>query len=188
MRLRLIVLFIGIVGVGLLAAVLLSATDAPVTTDTAAITDADGADVGLRVGQRAPDFSAPTLDGGRIALSDLRGEVVLLNFWATWCGPCRVEMPDFQQQHEALRDQGFSVLAVNNREHADQVVAFRDELGLTFPIALDPTGAVQDQYALFSYPSSYLIDRDGTVLARHFGVLTGDALAALLDEALSPAS
>ncbi len=136
--------------------------------------------VGLEVGNLAPAFQTITDSGETIALADLRGQVVLLNFWATWCGPCRVEMPAFQEQFSARADQGFTILAVNNAESPETVRNFRAELGLTFPLALDPAGAIQAQYGVFSYPTSLLLDRDGVIIARHFGLLTAAQLDQLL--------
>lgn len=141
--------------------------------------------VGLEVGNLAPAFQAITDSGETIALADLRGQIVLLNFWATWCGPCRVEMPAFQQQFAARAEDGFTILAVNNAESPDAVRAFRAELGLTFPLALDPSGAIQAQYGVFSYPTSLLLDRNGVIVARHFGALTADQLDQLLTSVLS---
>lgn len=141
--------------------------------------------VGLEVGNLAPEFQAITDSGETIALADLRGQIVLLNFWATWCGPCRVEMPAFEQQFRARAKDGFTILAVNNAEPLDAVRDFRAELGLTFPLALDPSGAIQTQYGVFSYPTSLLLDRDGVIIARHFGMLTADQLDQLLNSAMS---
>lgn len=140
-------------------------------------------DVGLGVGQFAPDFQTVTADGDPVSLSALQGDVVLLNFWATWCGPCRVEMPAFQRQFERYAEQGFAVLAVNNAESVADVVGFRDELALTFPLAMDPRAQIQRQYGVFSYPSTFLIDRDGRIIARHFGLLTDQQIDQMLAEA-----
>ena len=142
--------------------------------------------VGLELGNRAPDFQTVTDSGKTIALSDLRGQVVLLNFWATWCGPCRVEMPALQQQYGARGGDGFTILAVNSGESPATVQGFREELGLTFPLALDESTAIQTQYGLFSYPTTLLLDRDGVIVARHFGMLTSDQIDQLISGALSP--
>ncbi len=140
-------------------------------------------DVGLGVGQFAPDFQTVTEEGDPVSLSGLQGDVVLLNFWATWCGPCRVEMPAFQRQFERYAEQGFTVLAVNNAESVEDVVGFRDELALTFPLAMDERAQIQRQYGVFSYPSTFLIDRDGRIIARHFGLLTDQQIDDMLAEA-----
>lgn len=141
--------------------------------------------VGLEVGHRAPDFRTTTVGGEPVALSDLRGKVVLLNFWATWCGPCRLEMPEFQRQFEAHVDERFTILAVNNGEPPETIRRFGDELGLTFPLALDESAAIQAQYGVFSYPTSLLLNRDGVIVARHFGVLTAEQIDVLIGNAVA---
>ncbi|MEL6152356.1 MAG: redoxin domain-containing protein, partial [Chloroflexota bacterium] len=140
--------------------------------------------VGLNVGELAPNFETFTADGEPIALEDLRGQTVLLNFWATWCGPCRIEMPEFQDAYEANREDGFVILAVNNRENAEQVQDFAGELGLTFPLAMDLQGDIQDQYAVFNYPSTFLINEDGTIKSKHFGALSVAQIEDLIAEAV----
>lgn len=145
---------------------------------------ADGA-IGLDVGDRAPNFRAVTDDGQTIVLDDLRGQAVLLNFWATWCGPCRVEMPEFQSAYTAHGDEGFTILAVNNMETLEDVQGFRDEYALTFPLLLDESGVIQSQYAVVSYPSTYVLNRDGVIIARHFGALTAEQVDELVTMALA---
>ena len=113
----------------------------------------------------APDFSLETLEGKSVTLSDLRGKVVLLNFWATWCPPCRAEMPAFQQAYADYKDEGFVVLAVNAtaQDSAEEVAKFIDEYGLSFPIVLDRTGEVNQLYLVQSLPTSFFIDKDGVI-------------------------
>ncbi|NDJ77522.1 MAG: redoxin domain-containing protein [Chloroflexi bacterium] len=144
----------------------------------------ENVEVGLAIGNRAPDFQTVTETGEPIALSDLRGQVVLLNFWATWCGPCRVEMPEFQAFFEEHQADGFTILAVNNSETVGDVEGFRDELGLTFPLAMDERGEIQAEYGVFSYPSTLVLDRNGVIVARHFGLLDGSQLDDLVNQAL----
>jgi cytochrome c-type biogenesis protein len=153
-------------------------------TDLAAASDAT---VGLQVGDIAPGFESITDTGQPIRLADTRGDIVLLNFWATWCGPCRIEMPVFERIYNQHRDDGFTIVAVNNGETPADVQAFRDEFDerLTFPVAMDETATIQQRYNIFSYPSTFLLDRDGTILARHFGPLTDDQIEAMVDDALS---
>jgi len=123
----------------------ISVTD-PVGGSSASVGDApSGEAIGLEIGNFAPDFDTVNVEGEPIALSSLRGKVVLLNFWATWCGPCRIEMPGFERQYRNFSDQGFIVLAVNNAESVEIAAAFRDQLRLTFPIALDQSGDIQRQ-------------------------------------------
>lgn len=138
--------------------------------------------IGLEIGDLAPDFASVTPEGQPIALSDFRGSVVLLNFWATWCGPCRIEMPGFQRQYMAYGDQGLVILAVNNAEPVDLVTAFRDQLRLTFPIVMDESGEIQRQYGILNYPTSLAIDRDGRIVSRHFGVVPPSQIAQMLAE------
>jgi peroxiredoxin len=125
----------------------------------------------LTRGSQAPDFSLPGLaDAAAPApLSALRGRVVLLNFWATWCKPCEDEMPAMQRLHTALAGSEFDLLAVSvDAEDAD-VLAFRDRLDLSFPILLDPERRISHLYQVFRYPESLLIDRDGVVVERYVG-------------------
>lgn len=137
-------------------------------------------EVGLNVGQVAPDFQTLTDQGEPVSLSGLSGNVILLNFWATWCGPCRIEMPEFQRQFEQYSEQGFVVLAINNGESLEDVIGFREKFSLTFLLAMDEQSAIQRQYGIMSYPSTLLIDRDGRIAARYFGPITAQQIDQLL--------
>lgn len=118
-----------------------------------------------QVGFLAPDFTLELLNGGDITLSDLRGKVVLVNIWASWCPPCRKEMPAIEIVYEELKSQGFEVLALNTTYQDDEreAAAFIQNLGLTFPILLDRTGEVSGLYLLRALPTSYFIDREGVI-------------------------
>ena len=116
-----------------------------------------------RAGAPAPAFSAATLDGESVALADLRGQVVVLNLWASWCAPCRAEMPALERVWQRYVDDGLVVLAVNQGEDAATIEAFVAEYDLSFPIALDPREQVGRQYELVAYPTTLFIDRDGVV-------------------------
>ncbi|HEY4718612.1 MAG TPA: redoxin domain-containing protein [Anaerolineales bacterium] len=129
------------------------------------------------VGALAPDFALQTLQGDRASLSVLRGQVVLVNFWATWCGPCRLEMPAIQASYN---HGGFAVLAVDFNEPAQQVQTFVDELGLSFPILLDPGGSVQELYRVRAYPTSFFVDAAGVIQIMHIGEMSADTLEAYL--------
>jgi cytochrome c biogenesis protein CcmG/thiol:disulfide interchange protein DsbE len=120
----------------------------------------------------APDFALEDLTGTEIRLNDLHGQPVLINFWATWCGPCRLEMPAIQERYERFKGEGLVVLAVNFDEPASAVETFRGELGLTFPLLLDQGAAVQKLYRIRGYPASYFIDADGVIQVQHIGVMT----------------
>jgi len=118
-----------------------------------------------REGFLAPDFSLQTIDREAVTLSDLRGQAVLVNLWATWCPPCRAEMPTMQKLYAEYKDQGLVVLAVNMtyQDNPATIVPFTQEHGLSFPILLDETGDVASKYELRSLPSSFFIDRDGFI-------------------------
>ncbi len=116
-----------------------------------------------QAGFAAPDFTLETRDGETISLSDLRGQVVLVNFWATWCPPCRAEMPAIQQVYDRYRDQGFTVLAVDVAEGDAQVTAFADERGLSFPILMDRDATVSNRYQVRAMPSTFFVDRSGVI-------------------------
>ncbi len=110
------------------------------------------------------DFIVPALGGGEIALSDHLGKVVFLNFWATWCPPCREEMPSMQLLYEELADEGLEILAVDVQESEATVQEFVAEFGFTFPILLDSDGRVALRYGIRAFPTTYIIDRKGFVL------------------------
>ena len=116
-----------------------------------------------QAGFAAPDFTLETRDGETANLADLRGQVVLLNFWATWCPPCRAEMPAIQDVYDGYRDQGFTVLAVDVGEGEAQVAAFADEGGFTFPILMDRDGTVSRRYQVRAMPSTFFIDQEGVI-------------------------
>ena len=120
-----------------------------------------------REGFLAPDFTLETLDGQTITLSDLRGKVVMVNLWASWCPPCRAEMPAIEQIYQANKTRGLEVLAVNttNQDSEEAAAQFAQDFGLTFPILLDRDGTVSRRYQLQALPSTYFIDRQGVIRA-----------------------
>jgi peroxiredoxin len=130
----------------------------------------------IRPGQPAPAFELALLDGsGTVSLAGLRGRVVLLNFWATWCAPCEAEMPAMQRLHTALAGPDFELVAVSVDVGRDEVDAFRKRLGLSFPIALDPEKRAANEYQSYRFPESYLIDREGRIVSRYIGPRDWDA-------------
>ena len=133
------------------------------------------------VGNLAPDFSLNDLSGEPVELSDLRDKVVLINFWATWCGPCRLEMPAFRDRWEQYSPD-LTVLAINFDEPADQVQAFSDEFDLTFPVLLDPGGDVQALYRVRGYPTTYGVDPQGIVQFVHIGLMTEEQMDTYLTQ------
>ncbi|HWU40783.1 MAG TPA: TlpA disulfide reductase family protein [Candidatus Acidoferrum sp.] len=121
-------------------------------------------------GAVAPDFLLPDLTGTPIRLSDHRGKVVLLNFWATWCPPCRAEMSSMEGLYQAYRDRGLVILAVSNDHGGKSVVeSFVRERGVTFPILMDPDGEVLARYGVRGLPPSYLLDRRGRIVSGDVG-------------------
>ncbi len=130
----------------------------------------------------APDFALRTADGGTVRLRDLRGKVVLLNFWATWCPPCKAEMPDLDALHrEYGASQGFVVLGINMEESAEAVAAFAAERRISFPLLLDSDGQVSGKlFVVRSLPTSMIIDREGYIRDAWTGQISKEAMLARL--------
>jgi peroxiredoxin len=121
-------------------------------------------------GGEAPDFTLPLLDGAReIRLSEHRGQAVLVNFWATWCKPCEDEMPAMERLYRRLHPQGFEMLAISVDEDPDAVRGFREKMGITFPLLLDPEKKVARAYQTMGFPESLLLDPEGRVVERYVG-------------------
>ena len=118
-----------------------------------------------REGFLAPDFTLDSLQGEKVALSDLRGKIVVLNFWATWCLPCRVEMPALERSYEQYKDSGLVILGANmtNQDSEREVVSFVQEFGLTFPVLLDRDGSVGYLYQIRGLPTTFFINREGII-------------------------
>ncbi len=125
------------------------------------------------VASSAPDFTLRSLNGANTRLQELRGRVVMVNFWATWCGPCKQEMPQLNRLHEKYSRSGFVLLGVNVDEDPHNAAAVAAKLGITFPVLLDTDKKVSDRYDLQAMPSTYLIDRDGKVRYLHRGYVSG---------------
>jgi peroxiredoxin len=141
-----------------------------------------GAALGLGAGtEPAPDFVVETLDGDSVRLSDLRGQVVLVNFWATWCLPCRVEMPGFQRVWEDYGDRGFVIVGLSvDRGVRSDVVRWVNDRSLTFPIAFAPGAVVRSYGGGSVLPTSILIDREGRIAHRVQGYYAEPALRAAI--------
>ena len=116
-------------------------------------------------GFAAPDFTLDLLGGGSVTLADLRGKVVLVNFWTSWCPPCRLEMPAIEKTHRSYKDLGFVVIGLNltAQDSEKDAANFIKEIGVTFPIALDRDNAVGNLYLVTALPTSYFIDRNGVI-------------------------
>ena len=125
----------------------------------------------LRVGETAPDFALPLLGGGEVALDSLRGKVLFVNFWATWCTPCRMEAPSLQRLYATLKGDGFEVLGItiDKADDGEALQRFKSDFSLGFPIPLDPTKRVYDAYRVGGVPETYLVDGDGKILEHFIG-------------------
>ncbi|HUF72119.1 MAG TPA: TlpA disulfide reductase family protein [Gammaproteobacteria bacterium] len=121
----------------------------------------------------APDFDLAARDGGRVALSDLSGQVVMVNFWATWCGPCRAEMPHLEALYHRYSDLGFTLLGVNVEEDSSGADRFLEATPVSFPILFDPENNVSELYDVVAMPSTVLIDKSGNMRYIHHGYQPG---------------
>lgn len=141
-----------------------------------------GAPVGPEIGALAPSFTAPALAGAEFHLASLRGSPVVLNFWATWCGPCRLELPELQELYAALQPRGLRIVAVNLGERPEKAREWVEALGLTFDVVLDEQGTTAARYHLRGQPSTFIIAPDGIITH----IIYGPASAAALHAALLP--
>jgi peroxiredoxin len=128
--------------------------------------------VGLR--DSAPDFTLKNLEGNNLRLNEYRGQVVLINFWASWCGPCRQEMPLLDRLHNRYEETGFAVLGVNVEGEVEPAREIVDKTQVTFPILIDDGQKVSEMYNLQAMPSTVVVDRDGVVRYIHHGYKPGD--------------
>jgi thiol-disulfide isomerase/thioredoxin len=129
-----------------------------------------------RMGSAFGDFALVDIHGKTVRLSDYKGQVVLVNAWATWCPPCKAEMPLLNQYYQVHAGQGFVLLAVNAGDSLDQAAAFAGQNHLAFPVLLDPGTKLLDQMAIHDFPTSILIGKDGTVKAIHIGMFTSESI------------
>jgi len=121
--------------------------------------------VGYPSGTLPPPFSGRTLDAQPLSLTELRGKVIVVNFWASWCLECRPEMPLLERLHREFASRGLAIIGINAREDKDVVGRYARELGLTFPLVLDPGGKVNDVYGVVGLPSTFVVGRDGRAVA-----------------------
>ncbi len=117
----------------------------------------------------APAFSLPLLSGGEAGVHTYKDKVIILNFWASWCPPCREEMPSMERLYKDYKDRGLIILGINDMETEEEVGAFMEEYKLTFPTVLDKSGKVFTQYRVFAIPTSFIIDREGRLMGKVFG-------------------
>lgn len=167
---------------GIVLAVLATAAFLSNTENTGGLTSGDDKQVAKKVedlpempevGYRAPAFELQTFDGKTVKLSDLKGKPVVLNLWASWCGPCRSEMPDLEQAYQQHKDKiqfyGINFTASDQEEAA---LAMMKELGVTFPSLKDPSGDVFQRYQAVSIPTTYAIDKNGMVVEKRVGAIS----------------
>jgi len=137
----------------------------------------------------APDLEGETLDGGRLALADLTGDVVVLNLWASWCGPCRAEAPTLQEVYDEWRGEGVAFVGLNSKDQEAAARAFEENFGITYPSLVDESGELQlafrDSVPASSIPWTLVIDREGRIAARVLGATTYSQLTGLVDQVAS---
>jgi thiol-disulfide isomerase/thioredoxin len=136
--------------------------------------------------RQAIGFSLKLVDGRTVTLSSFRGKVVFLNFWATWCPPCRAEMPSMEVLYRRFRDQGLEFLAVDIMENSKDVSAFLSDYKLSFPAALDSSGSISNNYGIQAIPATFIVDRDGRIILSTVGGRNWNtpAIIAAFDELL----
>jgi thiol-disulfide isomerase/thioredoxin len=136
------------------------------------------------VGYPAPDFTLTDLDGNIVRLSDFQGKVVFLNFWATWCPPCRVEMPEMEEVYQEYRDKDVVIIGVDLWESRSDVKDFVEGNGYSWTFVVDSTGEVTEDYLVTGIPSSFFIDKDGVIRALQVSAMSRDTMEANLAEAM----
>jgi peroxiredoxin len=160
------------IGISLACLLLLASLLAPAAFAAGEVTAEEFKAVGLaalKEGTRSIDFTLIDLSGKKVSLSNYRGKLVFLNFWATWCPPCRAEMPSMERLYQKLKAKGLVILAVDLQEDAKTVQKFVGELKLTFPVVLDSDGRVGATYGARSIPTTYIIGREGSALGGTIG-------------------
>lgn len=166
----LVPLLLLVLGVALIAAsVYFLLQDTPPQTDLTAVP--------AQVNYPAPELTLSDLAGTSVSLADYRGQVVLVNLWATWCPPCKEEMPTLEAFYRKYQSQGFVIVAINDGDPTEDVIQFAEEYGLTFPVWLDPTYIATEQaFKTLSLPSSFVIDREGTIVLSWVGGINARTL------------
>ena len=137
---------------------------------------ADGSKGPPEVGAPLADFRLPDLQGRQVSLSEQRGKVVIVNFWATWCVPCRAEMPEIVRAYERYESSGLTVLAINLQEDPPEVESFVRQYATSFPVLLDRDGQVARVYHLRGVPATYIVDREGKTAAIQLGPMTAELI------------
>jgi thiol-disulfide isomerase/thioredoxin len=176
------IILILVIGVMLADVYLDSRADVQIATDTTNLSsEFANLPVGTAVGELAPDFSGTTLDGEVVTLSELRGKTVLVNIFASWCGPCRAEAPHLVQVDNELGEEVIFV-GLNLQESTEAVAGFRDDFLIDFPLVLNEDGALTSIYQPIGLPTSWIIDEQGVVRYVHAGPVTADLLRTALSD------
>lgn len=180
-----VIIAVAIVGVWIVNDTEEADDNTPVYTQTPADNDEVGNPIlndmpKVDSGEPAIDFTLEDLDGNEISLSDFEGKIVLLNFWATWCGFCDLEMPDLEKL--ATVNEDIVVLGVNVGEDKDLVKEYVDQKKITFPVVLDATTDIASDYLVTGLPTSYFVDEDGIIYGRYPGMMTYDMMTEFIDE------
>jgi peroxiredoxin len=152
------------------------------TDEASASTPTDRSVVPMAVNYSAPQLALQNINGGAESLEDFGKDVVLVNNWATWCPPCKAEMPTLEKYYETHNKEGFTIIAIEAGDGKDQVMQFAESFNLKFPVWLDPDGAALDAFRNGNLPNSYVIDRNGTV--RY--AWTGEINLAMLEKYVTP--
>lgn len=159
--------------VGALAGVSYFQSTLPTTNQ---VNSTDGLQTGTSIGELAPDFTAITLEGETIRLSDYRGKIVMINDFATWCGPCLLETPHLVELYDARQDE-IEIIALNMQENESEVADYQSQFGIRYPLVMDPNGELTEEiYRPIGLPTSWFIDSDGVVRYVHSGPLTAPML------------
>lgn len=176
-RVLIIVLVAGVMSADLLLDYRMNGQAHPQESETA---ESLGLEIGTAVGELAPDFTGTTIEGQDLALSDLRGKVVLVNIFASWCGPCRVEAPHLVEVYNSLDQDKFEFIGLNLQERPAEVEFFRDEFFIDFPLVLNEGGDLTNIYTPIGLPTTWFIDQQGVVRFVFSGPMTGEVLETIL--------
>jgi len=144
----------------------------------------DTVTVGTKTGKLAPDFTLEDLDGNQVSLSDFRGKTVFLNFWATWCPPCRAEMPDIEAVHQENKYWDVVVIGIDIQETRETVQQFTQNGGYSWLFLLDTSGKVAKDYEVKAIPTSFFLDKDGLIQAMQSGSMSKEQMETLLLKAM----
>ena len=183
-NLMIVIALIGLIGWGIYDTSLSSSNKTEKGSEVEeTATTSKNLEIGLQEGNKAPNFGLKTLDGQKVKLSDMVGKKVILNFWATWCPPCKAEMPHMQDFYEEQKNNQVTILAVNlttSEKSSDNIGSFVKDYGLTFPIVLDSDGQVGQTYQAVTIPTSYIIDTKGVIRKKIVGPMDKEMMTELL--------